>query len=163
MRAFARLLPLVIAAAVVAAASAAASANRAKARFIPGLAAVDVYGNLEDRDFDCSGPKRLRTRLTWTCELDAGPAEYIVDVWGKSPTQIELVEGNAFVYSGNVDRLAKPFLGFLATIPYRGARPAAARTWVEANIGRQAQRRFGPVLFVVYGKARARFLEIKPA
>lgn len=129
---------------------------------IPGLVAVDVYGNFEKRGFDCTGPKRLKTTSQWLCKSadPGGSAEYIVDIMGRTPVHIESIEGNAFIYDGRIDRAAA-FLGFLATLPFDGAQPARARSFVESNIaGGEATTTFGQVRFRLYGTKQAKFLEI---
>ena len=103
---------------------------------IRGLARVDVTGNLDKRDFDCSGPHHLVGVESWTCDSKGAGLSllYHVDVQGVSTTRISYVIA-AVTHIDAADATAAAFLGFVATIPYDDADPAAARAWVRENIG----------------------------
>ena len=96
---------------------------------IPGLTAVDVTKSFEDIGFTCTGPTRLQTMISWSCSLtdQGGALEYRVDMLGESPTRIRSVNGTVLDYTASPSEgNALPFLQFLATLPYDGAKPEQA-------------------------------------
>ena len=75
------------------------------------------------------------------------------------PTQIEYVTATALGY-GNAG--AATFLGFVATLPYDGARPNEARQWVEERVTRGGgETTIGAAVFRLSGPQDARTLDIK--
>ena len=128
---------------------------------IPGLTATDVTVNLEERGFECDGPDDGPVYMTWTCRLGHELGEYMVTTYGHSSTELVLIEADAVTYAGNPTALARPVLGFVATLPYEGSFPQAARRWVEQRLGKKGRRYFGSVLYEVSGNERSRFLEMK--
>lgn len=63
------------------------------------------------------------------------------------------------------DKAASTVLGYLATMPYDGAQPTAARNWVAANTGnvdrgKEMSQMFGPVRFTLNGPPAARGIVI---
>ena len=137
---------------------------------IPGLAAADVTLNLEQKDFSCSGPTKLQTKIAYACEWSDGVMDMVVDVYGLSPTKITLVEATATDIGPEVrhDEITD-FLAYVATLPYEGAQPEQAAEWVRANVAKADKRgqvlsqAFGPALYELYGMERMRTLEVKPA
>ena len=137
---------------------------------IPGLTAADVTANMEEQGFECSGPEQLQTQIAYTCSWSDGLMDMTVDVYGTSPTQVTLVEATVTDAAPDVraGEMAA-FLGFVATLPYDGAEPEKARSWVEKHFDAAGQQgnvqsaTFGPVLYEMYGTERGRFLELKPA
>ena len=128
---------------------------------IPGIAAVDIHGNLTNKGFTLE--KRLDPMLSeWKCTLDDGDALFIAEALGAGPTEIELVRGLVMNQgSGNTDELSGEFLGFLASLPYDGSQPARAAQWVRANVGRNAVTVIGGVQFqLIVNSPRAQMLRI---
>lgn len=128
---------------------------------------MDVYGNLEDRSFECDGPSTGEQFVLWTCELSDVGAEYYAEIYGDSATGIRLVDGSVTSYvPTETDALAADFLGFLASLPYEGSQPERAREWVEGNVDWEGEckleERFGAAIYRVYGgnTPGARFLEV---
>lgn len=133
-------------------------------RAIPGLAAVDVHGNLTSRGFT------LQTYYSdiqseWKCTRKASNCDYSVEAFGSSPTEITSVVATINNFSNRSTRaLASEFLGFLASLPYDGATPVEAKNWVQANVDRKAKKQFGPVVFETINYARwGRMLRITKA
>lgn len=131
---------------------------------IKGLGAVDVYGNLEDQGLGCRGPIMGVSLAHWQCEGTDGLSQLHVEISGESATQITSVEADVTSPSKN-DVLAADFLGYVATIPYRGSRPHEAQSWVESKIGEvdtgvSREKTIGSVKFRLYGPPTARILEI---
>lgn len=130
---------------------------------IDGLAAVDVTSNLEDRGFDCSGPDQGQGIWLWTCTFTApdGSFEYAVDIMGSGTSHIHTVDATVFNYSvlPNAD-IARDVLGYIATLPYKDAQPATARSWVEAHLRSGGETTIGSAKFALYNRERTVFLEI---
>ncbi len=128
---------------------------------IPGLQRVDVTMSLERLVFKCEGPRYERGRQWWTCSKTDPRADYRVEVWGRSSTDITLVEATLISYDpANTDRAARAFLGYVATVPYDGATPKAARAWVAQHVGSRATTEFGGVRYALQTSGETRILEI---
>jgi hypothetical protein len=129
---------------------------------IPGLTAADVTINLEDRGHTCEGPNEFLDGVEYLCELDTDPI-YVerVEIVGMSPTEIRSVE-SAYFWFGDptqMDARADDFLGYMATLPYEGAAPADARTWVQANTS--GTTTFGPATYELTEADLFRSLDIR--
>ena len=76
-------------------------------------------------------------RTGWTCKSTiSGIIALRVDSVSASEVQVERVLAAVTIAGPSttqVDAAAASFLGFVATLPYQGADPVAARQWVEAN------------------------------
>ena len=129
---------------------------------VPGLTSADVRVNLENRGFKCRGPRQERTRVSWLCEDGSDSnVSYRVEYLGRHSTAIEYVTASVMQY-GPVpsDLVAAQFLGYVATLPYRGAQPDQAREWVATNVGAFSEQRFGPATLRLSGPARGRTLSL---
>lgn len=137
----------------------------AKPEWLPGLQSGDIKVNMERRGLQCKGPTAGKTVSLWTCSLQRGDVEYRIDFMG-TPTRIRSVSAAVMQYGARPsDNVAAEFLGFAATLPYDGANPSQARTWVEANLsqvdtGTPIETIVGDAKFSLSGPARARILDI---
>jgi hypothetical protein len=94
------------------------------------LRPADVSGNLEGKGCTCSSADFGVSYYSWTCERDAVIAKYQVDYYASSLTTVDLLESTVLQFVDVPDDdLAAAFLGFMATMPYDGADPQAARAW----------------------------------
>jgi hypothetical protein len=86
----------------------------------------------------------------WRCTKgQLGRPGYIeVDVFGINAQQIRQIN---VLGMGDPNSL-RPSLAAIAEIPYQGARPAAAKAWVEQNISAGAETDFGGVFYIVGGR-----------
>ena len=133
-------------------------------RNIPGLTPQDVYLNLENKGFKCSEPELMGPEIDvrWTCEKQEAKGEYLVEINSKDANSVRLVEGKVTSYDpACADALAGDFLGYVARVPYEGARPEEAKAWVENNVGSKASAEFGGVSYTLGGKAGSRFLKLE--
>ena len=133
-------------------------------RNIPGLTPQDVYLNLENRGFKCSEPELMGpgNEVRWTCEKQKTHGEYSVEINSSDANSVRLIE--AWVISNEparADALAQDFLGYVAGVPYEGAKPEEAKAWVEQNVGSKVSAEFGGVSYTLGGKAGRRFLELE--
>lgn len=109
---------------------------------IPGLAAVDLTANLEDRGFDCTSQLDLGN-VVYQCDLFHNGLEEAT-AYGDSPTELHSVYGLA---SGD-PKVVETFLAYIATLPYDGSKPHVARDWVHTNFGKEdAETSIGGVTF----------------
>jgi hypothetical protein len=131
---------------------------------LPGLVAADVYVRLERRGFNCSGPTRAGGLQDWYCTKDVSwIVSYFVHIVGSDAFHVKLISASVFVYAEGrrPNAFAAPVLSSVATVPYRGADPARASAWVRAYVGTRRQAlRIAHARFMVFGNARARFLNI---
>lgn len=130
--------------------------------YIPGIAGVDVYGNLKDRGFSVKRDIG-KNSVFWTCESSNPMASYRVDVTARTPSKVMFVSGTLLYFGDKkADSFAEPFFGYLATLPYTGSNPEEARKWVEKNIGNiGAKTSFGDVEFLISGNERSRILQLR--
>ena len=122
---------------------------------LPGLEAADLKLNLEDKGYDCTGPEPYGDGVSYTCQVDRTDRLIRVDWFGLKPSDVRSIEGSVVWYGqGSAEQLFDAHLGYLATTPYDGARPKAARTWVETVT--KGRKTFGPALFTVGSSANGR-------
>jgi hypothetical protein len=133
---------------------------------IPGLLPVDVYGNLEYEGLTCEGPNSIGAdEVWWTCEGSDLSAEYMVEIRGPDSSNVRLVEATVLSFDPSAtEETAADFLGFVATVPYKGSNPEEARLWVEENADttRPVSTEIGGVEYVLSGSGDVRILEIHP-
>lgn len=127
---------------------------------IPGLMPVDVYLNLESRGFDVQkhfGPNQAEfacTRQTENTTLNA-----TVLGTATSVTRVVATFDNAQQSLARVE--GETHLSYIATIPYAGAEPGAAKSWVAANISSGGVAVFGGARFELFAtNPMIRVLEI---
>lgn len=133
-------------------------------KYLPGLLAVDVYGNLKNLDFDCSRVKVGSDKLlSWTCEETTNDHYYIVQIVGQDTDEIISIQATAQYYgSGDINTEVDDFLGYVASVTYADNKPAEAKAWVKQNIGKNTVTDFGSGHFELFGNGRTRILRIMP-
>jgi hypothetical protein len=136
---------------------------------LPGLQPVDVELNLEKNQFTCElvyTPEDNYPDFKWECRSETAQYSMLVEIWSKSLVKVDLIQSSILQFGIPNDKLASDFLGFMATMPYDGAKPQEARTWVENTLptifdsGDVREITFAGVQFQLYGIPTARFLEI---
>jgi hypothetical protein len=112
----------------------ASGSGDSSARLIPGLTTADVKLNLENRGLTCDGGSTTGNGTVWTCKGSDATTDWEVDIFGTSVLEIRSVDA-VVLWSGAGDGGAAfdAFLGYVATLPYDGAQPEAAKAWVVAN------------------------------
>jgi hypothetical protein len=131
----------------------------ASARAIPSLHARTVYRTLAAQDFVCSGPAKKAGQMKWTCIKKAGSSNYSVTLTGNSATQLTNIRGSATIRASKPKPVAASFVGYVATIPYKGANPNKARAWATRHIG-GGKMKIGPVTFTIGGSAQRPTIEL---
>ena len=132
-------------------------------KLIPGLAAVDVHGNLTDKGFTLE--KELSANPSrWTCKQTTSSYEYEAIAYGKMASQITKIDATVLNYSTkDTGEIAVDFIGYIATLPYDGSSPAQAREWVKNNINNSTTTIIGTVKFEIFANsARSRILTMTP-
>lgn len=140
------------------------SSEETKKIYIDGIEAVDIHGNLTDRGFSLDTNLSIKP-YRWTCKNVNEERSLEVSVYGDGPTKITEIEAVVQNYSTkSLEEVGGEFLGFVATIPYKGAMPASAKVWVLQNINISAKTTFGKVTFEITANPnapRSRFLVIR--
>ena len=123
---------------------------------IPGLAPVDVYLNLENVGYECADPEDVGSRIVWSCVDPADPLAR-VEIYGPAATSVSSIDATALAS-------APQSLEFIATVPFAGADPDAARSWVAdavRNVGATPlETSFGGVPYRVTSLGDAVVLQI---
>lgn len=137
-------------------------ARQYNAKKIPGLMPVDVYLNYTDKGFTKTGPRFLNYSVEWQLQDQKFDHELSVRINGPDTSSVRMIEGTC-LNSGtrSTEELARDFLGYVATAPYEGSDPAAARAWVLENISNLgAKTTIGGVHFSIQGGERSRWLRV---
>lgn len=128
---------------------------------IPGMSAVDVYGNLKKLGFTCDGPDVFEGRAFWECKEETNEHLFSVEILGNSATEILSVQATALNYSNKqTDSIAKDFLGYVASIPYENSKQANAKDWVIKNVSQNTNTVISGVRFTMVENDRSRILTI---
>lgn len=133
-----------------------------KSATIPGISAVDVYDNLKNIGFSCSGPDVGSDRLaSWECKEETSEHMYLVEILGEGPSEILTVQATALNYSSkSTDIVAKDFFGYVASVPYDNSDQVSAKNWVMDNIAQKTNKVINGVRFTIAGNERSRILTI---
>lgn len=129
--------------------------------WIPGLPARSFAQYLHTLGFECKPPTRGQTMLFWACTWKSGAADYRVDIMGRDATHFRSVTA-MFLHFGSEanDEPAHDFLGFVATIPYHGAKPERARQWVISSMASGGEITIGSARLILSGRERMWTLKI---
>lgn len=137
---------------------------------IPGMALIDFTFNLEDRGFTCTDTVVLNNRYSTSCTDDSTPTVLLTAMaTGPDDERVDYLTATVTQTITPSDDIAAVFLGFVATMPYEGASPEAAKAWVEATLplvgdGSTPQTtNFGSVKFTLSGDPANRTLEMEGA
>ncbi len=153
-------ITVVLVVAIAAAVGTTAATASASARAIPSLSASTVYRTLTGQDFVCSGPAKKAGQMTWTCVKKVRSSVYTVVISGPSPSQLKLVRGTATIRAPAAKTVAATFLGYVATIPYKGSNPNKARSWATRHVGVAGKTKIGAVTFAISGTAQKPSIEL---
>lgn len=132
-----------------------------KHQIIPGIYAVDVYGNLTEKGFTLKR-EYFDDLSYWKCSRDDGVVQYTVEIYGNGPSEIISIRATVIAPPSIIDEHASDFLGYLATVSFEGNSRAESKAWVQQNISKKASRLQNGVLFETLGSAPgARMLQIR--
>ncbi len=141
-------------------------------RYIPGLAAVDVYGIFTSRGFSLAQDFGDASNKIWRCTTEQHEQNRMtVEVFGSSDTRITWIRAIYVNISGD-NRSAvttagsKPFLTELGNILYEGSDTHRAPRWINGNVGNTKTTTIGDVSFKLIANPRVprvRMLLIRPS
>lgn len=140
--------------------------DSAFAEVIPGLAPVDIYLNLEAKGFTTEKQFAVATGKDWTeftCTMEDGTCRFtaIIYIPKGQTSQVAGVLGLVQNLRGDESRmnsLSAPFLSYLATLPYTGSEPVAAKIWAAGSMGKNEEKLFGPAKIEVHHEPAMRAL-----
>ena len=139
------------------------------AGLLPGLRPEVVRANLEAKNLACELvylPSGNDPYYKWECKREGLDYMINVEMWSKSMSTVDLIQAGIVQYGNPDNSLSVDFLGFMATMPYDGADPQQARSWVKETLptitekGDVREITIGGVRFRLYGIPSARFLDI---
>lgn len=125
--------------------------NGIEQKTIPGLTAADIHLNFKEKGFVVT--KNIGVEFSsWNCIMSSGLNTYFVMASGKGPSEIVSVDAN-YTTLGNFTNEGKEFLGYSASLPYKGANPKAAKEWTMRNLDLPRDTTIGYVKFrTIIGK-----------
>lgn len=129
---------------------------------IPDMIAADIYSNFENKGFKVD--KQIKSDHTSIyCELSLPSEKFTVIVTGCSPEEIIAIEATAIDYSGNNQKEAEEFLGYVATSQYKNSEPEKAKKWIQDNFDKDgASTIIGGVAFSISFKSiHSKFLRME--
>jgi hypothetical protein len=115
---------------------------------IPGMLAVDVYLNLEEKGFKTHKEFNAGAAQMLCQKMDADGL-YLVGIQCAGASKVIAVEATVEP-STPITSDAREFLAYIATLPYDGAKPEAARSWVKSHFGQTATTQIGGVQFHLF-------------
>jgi hypothetical protein len=135
---------------------------------LPGLSPRNVTVRLEEEQFTCTDVKKGRVYYERTCTRGVpGVQVFRVVISGREPFFVDFIEASILQYEEPASKIAIPILGLVAALPYDGATPEEAKSWVEKTIpilsddpSDTQESLFGGVRYVLYGPQTAITLEI---
>lgn len=131
--------------------------NGIVSKTIPGITASDIHGNFTKKGFVLT--KNIGSDFsTWTCADYKYMREYKVVASGKGPDEIVSVDITA-TFDNELDNETKEFLGYAASLPFKGSSPQAAKDWVIENIN-GGLTRFGDVTYKLSSSNNSRILKM---
>jgi hypothetical protein len=122
---------------------------------LPGVTAVDLTTNLENRRWSCSKPQKSKDTTTINCSSKDKTAT--VAILGTTAKNITSITVNS------TTRISYGWPRFIATLPIDRVDPTAAQKWVTTALSAKTStsKIFGEVKFsVVIGSGIARTLTI---
>ena len=135
---------------------------------LPGLSPRNITVSLEEQKFTCTDVKKGVMYYERTCTRGVEGAQvFHVLISGRESFVVDLIEVSILQYENPDPEIATSILGLIAALPYDGATPEDARSWVESTIptlsgdnGDAQEKVFGGVKFVLYGPPTKLTLEI---
>lgn len=135
---------------------------------LPGLSPRNVTVSLEGQQFTCTLVKKGAVYYERTCTRGVpGVQVFQVLISGREPSVVDSIEASVLQYDKPDLEIAASILGLIAAMPYDGATPEDARSWVESTIptlsddpAEAQETMFGDVKFVLYGPPTKLTLEM---
>jgi hypothetical protein len=134
---------------------------------IPELKPVDVYLNLEKQGFTTEKNFSTEYGNSWDCKSSSAGIDYHVNIFSDDVNSVERVRATAML-NGSEDKLivaTKPFIKYVASVPFEGNDPAKFADWLEKNFNNDKQSlTISNVTFTIYAPTKLlRMLDIEKA
>jgi hypothetical protein len=125
-----------------------------KESYINNISAASLYDPLQKKGFKID--KQIGSDAIFVdCDRSTSGFSEHARIAGDDPDKILEIRASYTNYSaGKTNDLAKPFLGFVATLPYENSDPAKAREWVEKNISKNSKTEINGVSFEIFGNIK---------
>lgn len=135
---------------------------------IPGLSPVNVTLRLEEQKFTCTIVRKQGSSYQRTCTRGVPSVQvFQVIVFGSEPFLLDAIEASILQYEDPDIETASSILGLIASLPYDGAAPEEALSWLESAIQALSagpavpqELESGGVKFVLQGSATALTLKM---
>ncbi len=135
---------------------------------LPGLQTTDITASLIEKGFTCSDPRKGELYYYRSCkETETGIYEMVAEIYGRDRFTVDYVNAQVLQFTAvPSDGISTPFLGYIATLPYDGAVPSSARSWIERTLptilanGDVHTETFGGVPYRLFGGPSSRILQI---
>lgn len=108
---------------------------------IPGLAPADIIVNLENKDFECTNVKTVKTEnmpdsFLWYCDREDGSITYNVEFSSYSLKTVDSIDASVMQTLYESTELAEPFLSWFSTVAFLEDSTAQAeiKKWVSSSI-----------------------------
>jgi len=139
---------------------------------IPGIAPSDIKVNLENKDFNCTNVKTVKTEglpdsFLWYCDRNDGFIEYDVEIFGNSIDSVYAIDANVMQTMKDSPELAEPFLSWFSTVAFLDSisKQAEIKNWVSSTLenwdGTEKSITKNGVNFSVYGTGYVMILSIQ--
>ena len=123
-------------------------------QYIKNISAASLYDPLQQKGFKVD--KQIGGDAIFVdCDKTTSASNEHVRIAGDEPSKIVEIRASYSNYSkGKTNELAKPFLGFIATLPYENSDPEQAKKWVEENISKNSTTNINGVTFEIIGTSK---------
>lgn len=122
---------------------------------IPGANPVNIYLDLEKKGYKIDKQYSKEYGNLWSCTLKDYAVDYNVQIFSNDVTTIESVKVTASL-TGNEQKnteVLKPFISYIATMPYEGQDVGKVKKWLNENFNNDgASIVIGAAKFTIYGK-----------
>jgi hypothetical protein len=113
--------------------------------------AVDVHGSLEKIGFETEkkiGPNSSR----WTSKMSDADGDFSMIVTGNGTGIITSVDARYNNFTGPNLKSAADLMQFVSTLPYKGANPELAKSWVGRNANKGVDTLISSVKFRIIAR-----------
>jgi hypothetical protein len=134
---------------------------------LPGLSMSYVVARLQnEKKFKCEQVEFAPDPILWMCDIEEGEdLWYHVDLYGGVNVEVNNLMLNV-VQTYPDEAKSLDMISFVASLPYKGSKPADASRWVAQTLPSLqsyddvVEKIFGSVRFSLYGDPQDRYLEM---
>lgn len=135
-----------------------------KGPVLPGIAAVDIYGNFEGSGSFQKEKTRFQGVTKYTLTERMPMHMFQVESYSVGETKVHRISATCQIYLANVNlnTSCKQFIGYVASVPIDGINAYEVRNWVESSVGTNASKVFNGVEYKLTNRGTTVIFEIKP-